>query len=182
LRLIRLMASGVDAFLGVLLALLLSNSAVGAFFAERAVVMLRIGSPETIWKGPVPMILGILGTLVYTLPFSMLLILATEPLTGTSPGKAIFKLAIVPDEAARLSRKQLYWRAATKTVLFWGLILALLLGSWLAALCFTALGLAVLVSVFLPFRPIHEAVSHTRLVRAPHPAAQQRGNEQGQFS
>lgn len=53
LRLIRLLASGVDAFLGILLGLVLANSAIGAFFAERAVVMLHIGSAETIWKGPV---------------------------------------------------------------------------------------------------------------------------------
>jgi len=165
LTLLRLLATILDVLLGVMLGLLLSNSVVGSFFATRAVVMLRIGSADTIWKGPIPMMIGILGTFVYVLPLAILLILLTEPLAGTSPGKVIFGLQIVPSGHAILSRKQLWCRSGVKTIFFWGLVIALLLGNWILAICFTVLGLALLcnmaLSLFFPLRPIHESLSRT---------------------
>jgi hypothetical protein len=167
LLLIRLLATILDVLLGMVLGLLLSNSAIGSFFAGRAVVMLRIGSADTLWKGPVPMMLGILGTFVYVLPLAILLILLTEPLAGTSPGKIVFGLEIVPSGQAILSRKQLWCRSAVKTIFFWGLVVALLLGNWILAVCFTVLGLALLcnvaLSLFFPLSPIHQSLSWTRV-------------------
>lgn len=171
LPLLRLLTTIVDLTLGILLGLLLSNSAIGPFFADRAVAMLRIGSTDTVWKGPIPMMIGILGTFAYALPLSILLILLTEPLVGTSPGKLIFGLQIASAGPPILSRKQLWYRSAVKTIFFWGLVLSLLLGSWILAVCFTILGLAVsfnfVLSLFLPMRSIHESLSQTCVARSP---------------
>jgi len=165
----RLAATAIDMFLGGVLGLLLSNTAIGFFFASRAVVMLRIGSADTIWKGPVPMIMGILGPFVYVLPLSILLILLAEPLTGTSPGKRILGLKIILCNNATHSTKKLWARSAIKTIFFWGLVLAMLSGNWAIALCSVVLGCALLCNMVLtllfPIKPLHEVFSHTSIIK-----------------
>jgi hypothetical protein len=150
---------------GVVLGVLLANTGIGFFFAKRAVVMLKIGSVDTIWKGPVPMIMGILGPFTYVLPLAMLLVLLAEPLTGTSPGKSMLGLKIIPYNKAILSKKSLWCRTAIKSVFFWGLVVALLSGNWILALCATVMGCAVLCNMVLSLlfyiRPIHETQSQT---------------------
>jgi hypothetical protein len=142
---------------------------VGFFFASRAVVMLRIGAPDTVWKGPIPMIMGILGPLVYGLPFAILLVLLAEPLAGTSPGKALLGLTVVSCGDGTLLHRQRWQRAIIKATPFWGLTVALLAGSWVLALVFSMAGLILLAStafsLFTPLRPVHEVLSGSCLTR-----------------
>lgn len=166
---LRLLAASIDALLGVVLGFLLSFSRIGNFFAERAVVMLKIGSPDTIWKGLIPMIMGILGPFFYVLPLSLLLVFLIEPLTGASLGKRILRLKIVLENKGVVSREKLWYRSAIKSVLFWGLVAGLLFGSWVVALCSVVLGFAVFCSIVLPLfsscRPLHEALSQTSVIQ-----------------
>jgi hypothetical protein len=165
----RVMANAIDLLVGLVLGLALSNTIVGFFFASRAVVMLRIGAADTIWKGPIPMILGMLGPFVYGLPFAILLVLLAEPLTGTSPGKALLGLTIVPSGDGIPSRRQRWRRAIVKATPCWGLTAALLTGSWVLALIVSIATVALLanvvVSCFTAIRPVHEAWSATWLTR-----------------
>ncbi len=139
----RLAAAAIDFVLGLTLGLLLSQTRVGVFFAERAVVMLRIGNPDTIWKGPIPMIMGYLGTLVYVLPLAFLLVALVRPVTGRSPGTALLRVA--PNDAKR----PLWYETAIRTMTLWGLIASLLAGSWQLALLFLIVGLALNISLLL---------------------------------
>jgi hypothetical protein len=165
----RVMANGIDLVIGLALGLALSNTVVGFFFASRAVVMLRIGAPDTIWKGPIPMILGILGPFVYGLPFAILVVLLAEPLVGTSPGKALLGLSVVSCGDGILVGRQRWRRAIIKATPFWGLTIALLAGSWVPALVFSILGVALLadltMSLLTSVRPVHEIISGSCLVR-----------------
>jgi uncharacterized RDD family membrane protein YckC len=161
----RLLATSIDVLIALALCFLLSNGRVGYFFASRAVVMLRIGSPDTLWKGPIPMILGILGPFVYVLPLSILLVLLTEPLTGTSPGKLWLGLKVVPNDHAQVFSKRLWLRFVVKASPFWGMVVALLSGSWVLALFSVVLGVALLanmvLSLFCSIGTAHEVWSQT---------------------
>jgi uncharacterized RDD family membrane protein YckC len=163
----RIAANAVDLMLGMVLAYALSGTAVGFYFASRAVVMLRIGAPETVWKGAIPMIMGILGPFVYGLPFAILIVLLAEPSVGISPGKRLFGLRVRSRGAGAPSRAQYWRRAIIKSAPFWGLTLALVAGSWQLALAFSIAGLALLADVALSLftsRPaVHDAVSATVL-------------------
>jgi len=141
LRFRRLAAAAIDVLAGAALGLFLSQSRVGIYFAERAVVMLHIGSPGTVWKGPIPMIMGYLGTFVYTLPFALLLVFVIEPAIGTSPGKKLMRVT----PPAHIS-----WRVAMRrTMPLWGLVVALLVGSWQLALLFLVAGVALTAASLL---------------------------------
>lgn len=131
----RVRDGALAALSAIALAIVFSNTPIGYFFATRAVVMLRIGSPGTIWKGPIPMLMGIAGTFVYSLPLALLLVVLCRP------------LLVAP--AARADA----WRRAPVSALPWlGLTLALLAGSWLMAIMFSIAALAVLARGLLPAR------------------------------
>lgn len=170
---LRLAAAAIDTLAGAAAGLLLANTRVGYFFAGRAAVMLRIDSPESVWKGPIPMIMGIMGPFVYTLPFTILLIFLIEAAGGASPGKKILGIKVISSGGGRPFPKQLWYRTMIKTCLLWGLLISLLLGDWRLALCSVILGAAVVLSMLLSLsgltRPLHDILSGTRVdaVRAP---------------
>lgn len=167
---LRLLATLFDLLLGALLGLLLANSPAGFFFASRAVVMLRIGSADTIWKGPIPMIMGIMGCFVYVFPLAVLLVLLTEPLFGSSPGKRMLGLRIASCDNALITSKKLWCRSILKTAFFWGIVIALLAGNWLLAVCSVLSGCillsSMLLSVLFPIRSIHEFLSRTCVIKS----------------
>jgi hypothetical protein len=169
---LRLVAASIDMFMGAALGFLLSFSRIGYFFASRAVVMLKIGSPETIWKGPIPMIMGILGPFVYVLPLSILLVLMIEPLTGASLGKRILRLKIISANDEVVPKRKLWYRSAIKASCFWGLVAALLFGNWVLALCSIVIGCMVscsmVLSLFSSLAPLHEVRSQTSVVKIIH--------------
>ena len=164
----RLIAGVVDSFTGFVLALLLSRT-VGVFFAKRAVVTLHIGSEGTVWKGPIPLILGVLGTVVYVLPLSCLVVFLAEPLTGVTPGKLLLRIRVTTLEGAPPTSTDLWQRTLIKTTGLWGLVLGFLLGSWQVALVAAGCGIAVLIGFAgnaLPRLPsLHDRLARTDVTR-----------------
>ena len=165
----RIGANAIDFAAGSLVAVILSETVVGVFFATRAVVMLRIGAADTVWKGPLPMIMGILGPFAYGLPFAILFVLLAEALIGTSLGKKLLGIIITTDGNGTPSRGQRWRRAIIKSAPFWGLTLALLTGSWVMAVSYLFVGVVLLADVALAMatstRAMHERWSGTFLSR-----------------
>ena len=125
---IRLLAGSIDAILGAVIALLLAGT-MGRWFAARAVVMLSIGSPDTFWRGPIPMVLGILGNFVYGLPFALLLVLLAEALFGASLGKWLLGLTVRAADGTSAPTGSRILRWAVKCSGLWAMVLALVAGS-----------------------------------------------------
>jgi uncharacterized RDD family membrane protein YckC len=86
-------AAALDTALGILLAALLAVT-TGRYFAARAAVTFAVGSPTSRWKGPIPMVMGDFGTLVYGIPFALILVSLAEPIAGATPCKRLFGLRI----------------------------------------------------------------------------------------
>jgi len=147
----RLIAGTIDLFGGLVLGIALSNTPVGDFFARRAVVMLRIGAPDTLWKGPIPMLMGIAGRFVYVLPVALLAIALCEPLFGNSPGKAILGLASDADGDRADPHARRWIRTAVRAAPWWGLTVALVTGSWVLALVSALVSLAILGNAAFAF-------------------------------
>jgi len=158
---LRWIAAGVDGLAAGALAALLSSTS-GVYFAQRAVETFRIGRPETVWKGPVPMLLGAVSTLAYGVAFALLLVWLTEALFGTSPGKLLVRreIATVP----RHRWRALWKRFALKASGAWLFCLALALGSWpLVAAAGLATGVVVLGFLPVPFgrQALHDRLAST---------------------
>ena len=120
----RCAASAVDGAAALLLALLMGRT-LGPFFASRAVITLRIDDPESLWKGPIPMVLGIVGEVAYLLPLTLTLILLAEPLTGRTPGKAVTRLVLSPNDD--MTRWRRFAAKGSGPLLC---VLGLLIGRW----------------------------------------------------
>jgi uncharacterized RDD family membrane protein YckC len=158
---IRLLAVTIDVLLGILVAVLLSRT-LGWYFAGRSVVMLSIGSPDTFWRGPIPMVLGYFGTVVYGLPFAMLVVLLPEALFGAAPGKWILALRVTARDGAPASARSRWVRWIAKCSGLWLMVLALILGSGVLAGVAVAAGVAALAGSFLAIGRRREAL-HDRL-------------------
>ena len=127
--------------------------------------MLRVGSPDSVWLGPIPMVLGIFGNLAYGLPFALILVLLAEMFFGAGPGKYLFRMRIARADggAAGIGRRALRW--AVKCSGLWVMVLALLLGSQLLALLSLAAGCAVSAGSLLALGPerlsLHDRITDT---------------------
>ncbi len=166
---VRVLAAVIDSVLGLVVALLLAST-TGRWFAGRAVAMLSIGSPDTFWRGPIPMVLGILGPLVYGLPFALLLAWLPEALFGAGLGKWALRLRVGDGTGEPARAGSLWVRWAVKCVGLWGMGLALLLGNGPAALVALAAGVIVIAG-FIPAagrerRALHDRLSGTAVLRA----------------
>lgn len=138
--------------------------------------MLQIDNPASVWKGTIPLALGAFGELSYSLPFALLLVVGAEALAGRSPGKWMLGIRIAsPDGDSCIMPRALALRATVKTVAFWGCVVGLIAGSWLVALCGVIAGCVVMASVLM-YRPLHERVSHTRIVLS-NSAVEQEGGQ-----
>jgi uncharacterized RDD family membrane protein YckC len=146
------------------------SSTVGMWFAERAVVTLRIGEPGTLWRGPIPFVLGAVGEVVYGLPFAALLVGGLDPLTGRTPGKRLVGLRVrrADGAPAELPRRASRW--AIQAVGFWGWTLALIAGRWeIAALATAAVAIVIagmLAALGPHSRALHDRASGTVVVRS----------------
>jgi uncharacterized RDD family membrane protein YckC len=162
--LIRAAAAALDAAIGLAATLLLSSS-IGLFFARRAVVTLHIGDPHTLWKGPLPFILGAIGEVVYLMPFIFLLVWILDPLTGATLGKRVFRLRVRATDGRPASTARRWYRCALQTAGLWGFTIALLAGSWQLAAIATVAGAIVLVGSFAAAGPsslaLHDRLSGT---------------------
>ncbi|MEZ5065988.1 MAG: RDD family protein [bacterium] len=88
------LAALIDFLLALALAFLLLES-TGEYFAARSVPTLHVGEPGTWWRGPVPLVLGLFGTLVYGFPFAYAAVLGTALLFGRTPGQIVARLEVV---------------------------------------------------------------------------------------
>lgn len=164
----RVLAAFVDAGIGLLVALLLTETS-GHYFASRAAETLRIGMEGTLWRGPIPLALGVVGRVSYGLPFALCVVLLAEPLTGRSPGKALLGLRVTTRHGERARPTPRWKRFVAKTLPLWGLTFAWVLGAWpLAALSVVA-G-AVVVAGCMPLlaprsSALHDRVAGTRVQR-----------------
>ena len=125
----RLLAALADGGLAVVLAWLLAPSS-GRWFAERSIVMLNIGDPGTLWVGPLPLLLALLGPFVYGLPFAAALLLLAEPLFGAGPGHRLLRLEPRAADGARPPAGARWSRFLLKSSGPWLLTLGLVSGFW----------------------------------------------------
>lgn len=162
-----MLAAGVDAVAAAALALLLSQTPVGVYFSARAVVLLRIGEPDTWFQGPVALIIGLLGQFVFVLPCALVLVLLPEAVWGWASGKRVFGLRIGPTAAAG----RLAGRYLIKSAPLWLSVLALATGLWVlqATALVAAAGLiASWIIDGLRRRPqLHDRLAGTTLDWAP---------------
>jgi hypothetical protein len=147
----RLVAGAIDLLAALVLGIVLSNTPIGDFFARRAVVMLRIGATDTIWKGPIPMLMGIAGRFVYVLPLALLAVTLCEPVFGNSPGKAMLGLGRGARGDPATPRARRWSRTLVRAAPWWGLTVALLTGSWVLALVFALVALALVGNAAFSF-------------------------------
>lgn len=159
----RIMAGIIDCVVALMLGLMLTGTA-GRWFASQAVSALRIGQPDSLWTGAGPMALGAVGDLVYGLPFALTLILLAEPLTGSTPGKGLMRLAIAP--SAGFGRRAL--RFLFRGVGAWSLTLAIASGSWpltVASCVASVLSILGMVPAAFGRLALHDRLSNTFVVR-----------------
>lgn len=164
----RAAAAGIDAGIGFAASLVLASS-VGTFFARRAVVTLRIGDPNTLWKGALPFMLGAVGEVVYVLPFALFLAWVLDPLTGATVGKRLLGLRVRNADCQPAPRRRRWCRSALQTVGLWGWTLALLTGRWEIAVLASLAGGVVLVGSLGALGPtsltLHDRLSRTSVCR-----------------
>lgn len=153
---------------GFVASLVLASS-IGTFFARRAVVTLRIGDPDTLWKGPLPLMLGAVGEVVYLLPVVLFVVWALDPLTGATVGKRLLRLRVRDAGCQPASRQRRWCRSVLQTAGLWGWTLALLTGRWGIAVLASLAGTVVLVGSLLALAPaslaLHDRLSGTSVCR-----------------
>ncbi len=140
----RLLATVVDAALGFLLGLALASTPLGYYFSARAVVLLRIGESGTWFQGPVAMVIGMFGELVFLLPFVLALALLPEAIGGRGLGKRVCALRIVGAPGA-LAKRYL-----VKTSPLWLSVWALVSGAWLFEQIAIAAALGLVLGWLVP--------------------------------
>jgi len=140
---------------------------VGRFFSSRAAVMLRIGQPDTFWKGPLPMLIGMAGAFWFTIPFAALVLGAAEAVYGAGLGKALLSLRIRSADGSRAGGGRLFLRALLKYLPALAVALGILLQlpelalASLAAAAVTLLGFTLCLSP--PRGALHDLIARTRV-------------------
>jgi len=166
----RSLAACID-FLVALAIGLLASSTLGHWAASRAAVMLRVGEPDSLWRGPAPLLLGAIGNLTYALPLVLLLVVLPEATLGVGPGKSATGLRIVPLHRPRSALRMLRYLVKCVPGLAWLLALSLA-EPWTLAL-FVASLLWFTVGC-LPWlrggQALHDRLAGTQVVaeRSPH--------------
>jgi uncharacterized RDD family membrane protein YckC len=164
----RIVAAAIDVCLVLLLTRLLAP-ATGAFFAARTIPTFDVGSPDTVWRGPIPFLLAFYGRIVYGAPFAAILVLLAEPLFGTSAGKSLLGLRFAaagggtPSPSARWIR---FLAKGSGPIVF---TIALLVASWPLALLGALLGATTwtgFAAVVFGRRALHDVIARTDVVRA----------------
>lgn len=142
----------LDLICALALTLLLSSTS-GRFFSGRAVALLRIGDPGSFWKGPIPMLLGAMGTLTFGFPLAALMVLLPEGIFGMSPGKMIVGIRVRRADGSAPGLKTLVLRLAIKGCGLWLGILALLSSYLILAIIGLGVQLLLLLGWFLALGP-----------------------------
>lgn len=142
-------AAVVDGVAALALALTFSQS-LGFYFSSRAVVAFQMDSPTSWWKGPIPLVLGVFGKLVYLLPLACIVVLLAEPLFRRSLGKAVTGLELRCGDGATLDATTSWSRFIVKAAPLGAAVAGLLVGRW--ELLVLAICLAMIVG--LGFAPV----------------------------
>ena len=160
----RFAAASIDAVAVIVLGMLLANTA-GDWAAARTGIVLRVAQPDTFWVGPLPMVLGAIGNLVYGLPLNLLLVLLPEAFEGRGLGKLATRLRVTPlapDGTTTVLRRRLLYKCAPCLL---ALASMLTLQLWLAVLA-----VAAAIVLFLGALPLlwdspalHDRLAGTRL-------------------
>jgi uncharacterized RDD family membrane protein YckC len=113
--------------------------------------------------------LGMIGEVVYLLPFTACLAWMLDPLTGATVGKRVCGLR-VGDIDGRPARWRRRWaRTAVQNAGLWGWTLALLTGRWEIAVLASLAGITVmggaLAALGYTKATLHDRVSGTRVWR-----------------
>lgn len=171
----RAAAGALDGLLCLAAAVPLART-LGYYFAERAVVTLRIGAPDSWWRGPVPLLLSTVGELTYLLPAVAGVLLAlTEGVWRRSPGKALLGLEIRARGGAAPGRALRWRRLALKAAPLWGAAAALVAGSSRLLVAAAALGALLLAGCLAALAPsrlaLHDRLTGTEVARVPRPPA-----------
>jgi uncharacterized RDD family membrane protein YckC len=165
---LRAAAASIDFAVGFAASVVL-QSGIGMFFARRAVVTLRIGAPGTMWKGPLPLMIGTIGEVVYLLPFVLCMVWVLDPLTGATIGKRLLGLRVRDADGQAASRRKFWIRSAIQTAGLSGWTFALLAGRWEIAALASLAGGAVLLGCLLAVGPasltLHDRLSRTSVCR-----------------
>jgi len=168
---VRVLAVMIDTLLALLLTALLASSA-GWFFAERAVSTFRIYSPDTIWNGPVPLVLGAISPLSYGFAFALVVVLASEGFLGASMGKAAVRIRVAAASGSDAPQRRIMVRFVLKTAPWWVFCLALLAGRWELVVLAVLLGAGAVTDLFVALitrRNLwHDRLAGTRLVTLAH--------------
>jgi uncharacterized RDD family membrane protein YckC len=148
---------------------LFMSYSVGYYFAGRAVVMLKIGHPESIWKGVIPFFMGMAGPFTYVLPLAFYLIFLSEALFDTSPGKLVFRIRICTIRGESLSGRERWLRHVIKTAPLWLMLLALLMGRWELAIISIITLIILLLGILMVFnskkQSLHDRLAGTKVVK-----------------
>lgn len=127
--------------------------------------MLSIGSPDTFWRGPIPMILGVFGGFFYGLPFALVLALLPEALFDASPGKWLLGLRVAGASGATATPGRRLLRWSLKCSGAWIMVLALVAGSLQVAVAAISAGALALAGFSLVMGPrrlaLHDRISRT---------------------
>ena len=165
---IRAAAASIDAAVGLAATFALAST-LGIFFARRAVVTLRIGQPGTLWTGPIPLLLGTIGEVVYLLPFTLWLVWMVDPLTGASVGKRVCGLRVGEVDGRPATWQRRWARHAVQTAGLWGWTLALLAGRWeiavLASVAGVVMWFGALGALCRSRAALHDRLSGSRVWR-----------------
>ncbi len=162
----RLLAALIDTVLALVLTALLSST-TGWYFAERAVVTFRVYSSETIWNGPIPLMLGAISTITYGFAFALTVVLLGEGIWAASVGKNLTRLTVVAAPGPKAGR--VWGRYLLKLSPCIGFCIALISGWWPLAAIALALGgwsvVDLLLSVVLR-RPLwYDRLTGTRVAK-----------------
>ena len=127
------------------------------------------GYEESLWKGPIPFLMGIVGPFSYVLPAAALLLLLSEPLFGQSPGKLIVKIAIKDEVSTVPSLAKRWIRHLLKTLSLWLVNLALIVGVWQIALIAVFFAIYTFVNFLLSLgfkhQTFYDRIAKTHIVK-----------------
>ncbi len=116
---------------------------LGVWCGERAVLALSIGEPSSWWRGPLPLVLGLAGNVVFAMPFTLIAVGLARLAFGRTPGQALWR-AEVTSLSQSFASRSLRWAYDYAPALLLALALTVghlaftevtvgLLGLWLVA-------------------------------------------------
>lgn len=138
------------------------------YFARAAAETFAVGSDTTVWKGPIPLVLGMVSPISYGYAFALVLVLVPEWLSGASVGKLVTRSVVASADGSAASGARRLRRFLIKTSGAWLFCVALLARRWELVVVAALASLIVFVGVLLGLGPsratLHDRWSATRVL------------------